>query len=62
MTLGNLAVNGVASTEADSDRITSEGWTVALFNAFEDVFLMPNETRIVEIGVQAPAITSVQFR
>ena len=58
MTLGNLAVNGVASTEADSDRITSEGWTVALFNAFEDVFLMPNETRVVEIGVQAPAITS----
>tara|TARA_Y100001954_G_scaffold50105_1_gene52938 strand:+ start:10285 stop:12714 length:2430 start_codon:yes stop_codon:yes gene_type:complete len=58
MTLGNLAVNGVASSEADSDRITSEGWTVALFNAFEDVFLMPNETRIVEIGVQAPAITS----
>lgn len=58
MTLGNLAVNGVASTEADSDRITSDGWTVALFNAFEDVFLMPNETRTVEIGVQAPAITS----
>ena len=58
MTLGNLAVNGVASTEADSDRIASEGWTVALFNAFEDVFLMPNETRTVEIGVQAPAITS----
>ncbi|MGB0394776.1 MAG: hypothetical protein ACPGE8_06260 [Candidatus Poseidoniaceae archaeon] len=58
MTLGNLAVNGIASTEADSDRITSDGWTVALFNAFEDVFLMPNETRTVEIGVQAPAITS----
>ena len=58
ITLGNLAVNGVVSTEADSDRITSNGWTVALFNAFEDVFLMPNETRTVEIGVQAPAITS----
>ena len=58
ITLGNLAVNGVASSEADSDRITSEGWTVALFNAFEDVLLMPNETRTIEIGVQAPAITS----
>ena len=58
ITLGNLAFNGVVSTEADSDRITSNGWTVALFNAFEDVFLMPNETRTVEIGVQAPAITS----
>ncbi|CAI8352015.1 MAG: Uncharacterised protein [Candidatus Poseidoniaceae archaeon] len=58
MTLSNLAVNGIASNEADSDRISSVGWTAALFNAFEDVFLMPNETRTVEIGVQAPAITS----
>ena len=58
MTLGNLTINGVASAEADSDRIASDGWTVALFNAFEDVFLMPNETRTVEIGVQAPAVTS----
>ncbi len=54
MTLGNLVVNGVTSLEEDSDRITSGGWTVALFNAFEDVLLMPNESRTVEIGVQAP--------
>ena len=58
MTLGNLVVNDVPSSETNSDRITFEGWTVALFNAFEDVFLMPNESRTVEIGVQAPAVTS----
>ncbi len=58
MTLGNIIVDGTPSTEANSDRITSEGWTVALFNALEDVYLMPNETRTVEIGVQAPAQTS----
>lgn len=58
MTLGNLVVNDVPSTETNSDRITFEGWTVALFNAFEDVMLMPNESRVVEIGVQAPAVTS----
>jgi len=58
VTLGNLVVNDVPSTETNSDRITFEGWTVALFNAFEDVMLMPNESRVVEIGVQAPAVTS----
>ncbi len=58
ITLGSLIVNGQSSTEANSDRITDDGWTVALFNAFEDVFLMPNESRTVEIGVQAPAETS----
>lgn len=58
ITLGNLKINGIESMEIDSDRITSNGWTVALFNAYEDVILMPNESRIVEIGVEAPAITS----
>ena len=58
ITLGNLKINGTATMEIDSDRITSNGWTVALFNAYEDVILMPNESRIVEIGVEAPAITS----
>ncbi len=58
MTLGNVVVNDVASNEENSDRITADGWTVALFNAFEDVFLMPNESRIIEIGFQAPSETS----
>ena len=58
ITLGNVVVNNLASSESDSDRITTDGWTVALFNAFEDVILMPNESRTVEIGVQSPAVTS----
>ncbi|MGB0476434.1 MAG: hypothetical protein ACPGJT_06415, partial [Candidatus Poseidoniaceae archaeon] len=58
MTLGNVIVNGESSPEANADRITTDGWTVALFNAFEDVFLMPNESRTIEIGVQSPAETS----
>ena len=58
ITLGNLKINGIATMEIDSDRITSNGWTVALFNAYEDVILMPNESRVVEIGVEAPAVTS----
>jgi hypothetical protein len=58
ITLGNLKINGEVSMETDSDRITSNGWTVALFNAYEDVILMPNESRIVEIGVEAPSVTS----
>jgi len=58
MILGNFIVDGNPSMEANADRITSEGWTVALFNALEDVYLMPNESRTVEIGVQAPAQTA----
>lgn len=58
ITLGNVQIDSVDSGQENSDRITSEGWTVALFNAFEDVFLNPNETRTVEIGVQAPPKTT----
>jgi hypothetical protein len=36
------------------DRIESEGWTMALFNAFEDTPLEPNESRVIEIGFEAP--------
>ena len=58
MTLGNVVINNQAIQEDNSDRISANGWTVALFNAFEDVTLSPNESRIVQIGVEAPAITS----
>ena len=58
ITLGNVVINGDAVAEQDADRITSNGWTVALFNALEDVLLMPNESRIIEVGVQAPGETS----
>tara|TARA_B110000444_G_scaffold126085_1_gene118522 strand:- start:54677 stop:57040 length:2364 start_codon:yes stop_codon:yes gene_type:complete len=36
------------------DRIEKDGWTVALFNAFEFQALEPNESRIIEIGFDAP--------
>ena len=36
------------------DRIEQDGWTIALFNAFESQVLSPNESRIIEIGFDAP--------
>lgn len=38
------------------DRIETNGWTVALFNAFEFQILSPNESRIIEIGFESPNI------
>ncbi|RJU91391.1 MAG: hypothetical protein DWC07_00915 [Candidatus Poseidoniales archaeon] len=37
-----------------SDRFNVSGWTVALFGGLEDVPLSPNESRVVEVGIQAP--------
>ena len=36
------------------DRIEQNGWTIALFNAFEFQILSPNESRVIEIGFEAP--------
>ncbi len=36
------------------DRLVCDGWTIALFGGLEDVTLQPNESRIIEIGFQAP--------
>ena len=36
------------------DRIEQDGWTIALFNAFEFQALSPNESRTLEIGFEAP--------
>ena len=36
------------------DRISVDGWTMALFNGLEGLELEPNETRSIEIGFQAP--------
>ena len=58
MMLGDLEIDGVAKQLDPSDRLTIDGWTVALFNAFEDTILFPNETRTIQIGVEAPAQTS----
>lgn len=40
------------------DRIEQDGWTIALFNAFEFQALSPNESRIIEIGFDAPNLNS----
>lgn len=40
------------------DRIVTEGWTIALFNAFEFQALAPNESRIIEIGFEAPNLNA----
>ena len=58
MMLGDIVIDGVAKQLDRSDRLTTDGWTVALFNAFEETFLFPNETRTIQIGVEAPPQTS----
>ena len=58
MMLGDVVIDGVAKQLDKADRLTIDGWTVALFNAFEDVYLFPNETRTIQIGVEAPPQTS----
>ena len=37
-----------------TDRFNVNGWTVALFGGLEDVELLPNESRTIEIGIQSP--------
>lgn len=58
MMLGDVVIDGVAKQLEKADRLTVDGWTVALFNAFEDAYLFPNETRIIQIGIEAPPLTS----
>ena len=45
----------------NDDRIEAENWTVAIFNAFEFQSLGPNESRIIEIGFDAPNINTGSF-
>ena len=58
MMLGNIVIDGVTKQLEKSDRLTIDGWTVALFNAKEDTILFPNETRMIQIGIEAPLQTS----
>ncbi|MCH1537321.1 MAG: hypothetical protein L7S48_02815 [Candidatus Poseidonia sp.] len=37
-----------------ADRFNVSGWTVALFGGLEDVELLPNESRTIQIGIQSP--------
>ncbi|MAH91074.1 MAG: hypothetical protein CMA11_04830 [Euryarchaeota archaeon] len=40
----------------NDDRIEVDGWTIALFNAFESQSLAPNESRLIEIGFESPNV------
>ena len=57
--------NGNVDTKLDAslvvgsitgERIEQNGWTIALFNAFEDNVLAPNESRVLEIGFESPNV------
>lgn len=37
-----------------ADRFNASGWIVALFGGLENIVLQPNESRVIEIGFQAP--------
>ena len=55
ITLQPIAPDGTPQADAEpSDRFNSNGWVVALFGGLEDIVLEPNETRLIEIGFQAP--------
>ena len=58
--VAELNLNGVKS-----NRIESNGWTIALFNVFEFQSLQPNESRTLDIGFSAPDANvgeiSIQF-
>ena len=38
----------------EADRLEVDNWTIAIFNAFEFQPLQPNESRLIEIGFEAP--------
>ena len=44
-----------------ADRFNRSGWTVALFGGLEHLVLAPNESRTVEVGIQAPNELSGSF-
>ena len=45
----------------NEDRIEVDDWTVAIFNAFEFQSLAPNESRVIEIGFDAPNVNAGAF-
>ena len=46
---------------SSADRFNRSGWTVALFGGLEHLVLAPNESRTVEVGIQAPNELSGAF-
>ena len=53
ITLQGVTEDGTPLTTA-ADRFNMSGWVVALFGGIEEVELQPNQSREIEIGVQAP--------
>ena len=45
----------------DADRIEVNGWTVAIFNAFDLIPLSPNESRTLEIGFDSPNVPNSEL-
>ena len=55
ITLQGLTAEGdPLPNTSPADRFNASGWVVALFGGLENVVLQPNESRIIEIGFQAP--------
>ena len=55
ITLQGLTASGEAIPNlVPSDRFNENGWLVALFGGLEDIVLQPNQSRVIEIGFQAP--------
>ncbi len=55
ITLEAISADGVPIQDISiDDRLVCDGWTIALFGGLEENSLQPNESRIVEIGFQAP--------
>ena len=50
----------IGSSE-NGDRLEINGWTVAIFNAFDLIPLAPNESRIIEIGFDSPNVQSAEL-
>ena len=45
----------------NADRIEVDGWTAAIFNAFDLISLAPNESRTIEIGFDSPNVKSSEL-
>jgi len=57
ITLQGVTANGEPLADTvPADRFNRSGWLVALFGGLEDAVLQPNESRVVEIGFQAPNV------
>ena len=46
----------IRTTQNESGRIVSNGWTIAIFDAFSSKILSPNESKIIEIGFDSPNV------